>query len=120
MKLKLLAAMTASALGTLGATPSAQAMDFHVNGHQIILSGDVTRADGFVLADLLSRLQAQGRTIDTLVMRNSNGGSVVGGYDIAELARRQHLKTVASGYCISACSMMFVSAVLRSAGDRAL
>lgn len=114
MKLKLLAAMTASALGTLGATPSAQAMDFHVNGHQIILSGDVTRADGFVLADLLSRLQAQGRTIDTLVMRNSNGGSVVGGYDIAELARRQHLKTVASGYCISACSMMFVGGAERA------
>ncbi|KAF1004796.1 MAG: hypothetical protein GAK28_03809 [Luteibacter sp.] len=114
MKLKLLAAMTASALGILAATQSAHAMDFHVNGHQIILSGDVTRADGFVLADLLARLHAQGRTIDTLVMRNSNGGSVIGGYDIAELARRQNLKTVASGYCISACSMMFVGGAERA------
>lgn len=104
-------------ISVLGAgTPlySLRAMDFHVNGHQIILSGDVHYSDGYILADLMARLKAQGRTIDTLVMRNSNGGAVLGGYDIADIARRNQLKTVASGYCISACSMMFVGGVERA------
>jgi hypothetical protein len=104
-----------AALGAGGAPRSnLHAMDFHVHGHQITMSGDVTCADGYVLADLMVRLRAQGKTINTLVMRNSNGGSVLGGYDIADLARRNHLKAVASGYCISACSMMFVGGVERA------
>ncbi|AMP05340.1 autotransporter domain-containing protein [Collimonas pratensis] len=104
-------------LGTLsmwGIISQSYAMDMHVHGNQVFLSGDVVSSDGYVLADYLDRLRAQGKVIDTLVMRNSNGGSTVGGYDIGDLARRAGLKTVASGYCISACSMMFVGGVQRA------
>jgi|GEM_PF-1002804 len=113
MKYKLLLAVL-GVLSMEGLAPHARAMDMHVHGNQVFLSGDVVFSDGYVLADYLARLRAQGRTIDTLVMRNSNGGSVAGGYDIGDLARRQGLKTVVSGYCISACTMMFAGGAVRA------
>jgi outer membrane autotransporter protein len=99
LSLTLTAGLTAASL---------HAMNIHVNGNQVILSGDVVYTDLYVLADVVDRLRTQGRQIDTLVMRNSRGGSTYGGYDIGDFARRNHLTTVVSGYCISACSMMFV------------
>ena len=122
MKLKLMAAMTAAALGTLAFADNADAMNVHVNGTQVILSGDVKYSDLYVLADTIDRLRQQGRSIDTLVMRNSNGGSVYAGYNIGDFARRNGLTTVVSGYCISACSMMFVGGQERAfaAGDQPL
>lgn len=113
MKYKLLLAIL-GLLGMEAGVHHAYAMDMHVHGNQVFLSGDVVFSDGYVLADYLARLRAQGRVIDTLVMRNSNGGSVAGGYDIGDLARRQGLKTVVSGYCISACTMMFAGGAVRA------
>ncbi|MFC5741524.1 autotransporter domain-containing protein [Dyella tabacisoli] len=114
MKLKVMAALTAAALGTLAGGGTAEAMNIHVNGNQVFLSGDVKYSDLYVLADVIDRLRSQGKSIDTLVMRNSNGGSVYAGYDIGDFARRNNLKTVVSGYCISACSMMFVGGATRA------
>ncbi|WP_266160418.1 autotransporter domain-containing protein [Dyella silvatica] len=114
MKLKLIAALTAVALGTWLSAGSAEAMNIHVNGNQVFLSGDVQYSDLYVLADVIDRLRSQGKTIDTLVMRNSNGGAVYAGYDIGDFARRNNLNTVVSGYCISACSMMFVGGATRA------
>jgi uncharacterized protein with beta-barrel porin domain len=101
------------------AIPSAvNAMNMHVNGNQIILSGDVTVNDANLFADMLGRLRASsGKKIDTLVLRNSNGGAVFSGYAIADLARREGLKTVASGYCISSCSAMHAGGVQRAFAD---
>lgn len=105
-------------MGLVAIPSSVNAMNMHVNGNQIILSGDVTMNDANLFADMLGRLRESGnRKIDTLVLRNSNGGSVFSGYAIADLARRQGLTTVVSGYCISSCSAMHVGGVQRAFAD---
>lgn len=112
--------LLAAVLGTLGLTalsPQAGAMNMHVNGNQIILSGDVTINDSNLFADMLGRLRESGKKIDTLVLRNSNGGATFSGYAIADMARRWGLKTVASGYCISSCSGMLAGGVQRAFAD---
>ncbi|AIY41531.1 autotransporter [Collimonas arenae] len=112
--------LVAAILGALGLTtiaPHADAMNMHVNGNQIILSGDVTVNDGDLFADMLGRLRESGRKIDTLVLRNSNGGATFSGYAIADMARRWGLKTVASGYCISSCSGMLIGGAQRAFAD---
>jgi hypothetical protein len=101
--------------------PPARAMNMHVNGHQIILSGDVNQFDQYRLFEILNNLATRGVSIDTIVLRNSRGGDLRSGLDINSFARANGIKTVVSGYCISACSTMFVGGTQRAfANDQPL
>lgn len=104
--------------GGMGVTGSAQAMSVHVNGDKIFLSGDVTVADIVALPALLAKAKAEGRTINEVVLRTSNGGALISGEWLQAVIRTAGLDTVVSGHCISSCSLMQSGGVDRyMAGD---
>jgi PQQ-dependent catabolism-associated CXXCW motif protein len=47
--------------------------------------------------------------IDTLVLVDSPGGDMWNGMHIGRMIAAKGIKTVAAGYCISACSMLFIA-----------
>jgi len=65
MKYKYLMVAALGTMGMWGMTSRSLAMDMHVNGNQVFLSGGVVQSDGYMLADYISRLRVQGRVIDT-------------------------------------------------------
>lgn len=109
-------------LGALvGGLPLAglHAMTMHVNGKQLILSGSTLRTDGYLFANTVRQLKAQGllKNIDTVVLRNAPGGAVVSGDAISDQIRRLGWTTVVSGFCVSACSRMSAGGVKRAFAD---
>lgn len=108
-----LAAGIALALSSLVCAGNAQALDFHVSGEQIIASGDVASGDLATLADLYARATAAGKTISTVVFRNSPGGLAVEGTGMAQFIRANGLDTAFQGGCYSACAMAFTGGVER-------
>ena len=105
-------------LAALAPSDNAQAMNYHVQGDKIVLSGDVTVGDVVALPALLAKAQAEGRTIREIVLRTSNGGALIAGEWLQAVIRTNNLDTVVSGHCISSCSIMQSGGVQRSlAGD---
>ena len=94
------------------------AMNYHVQGDRIFLSGDVTYADVVSLPALLAKAQAEGRPIREVVLRTSNGGALIAGEWLQGVIRTSGLNTIVSGNCISSCSIMQSGGVERYlAGD---
>ncbi|PSD45336.1 autotransporter outer membrane beta-barrel domain-containing protein, partial [Stenotrophomonas maltophilia] len=85
---------------------NATAMNYHVNGDRVFLSGDVTFADVVSLPALLAKAQAEGRPIREVVLRTSNGGALIAGEWLQGIIRTSGLNTIVSGNCISSCSIM--------------
>ncbi|PSD44451.1 autotransporter outer membrane beta-barrel domain-containing protein, partial [Stenotrophomonas maltophilia] len=82
------------------------AMNYHVQGDRIFLSGDVTYADVVSLPALLAKAQAEGRPVREVVLRTSNGGALIAGEWLQGIIRTSGLNTIVSGNCISSCSIM--------------
>ncbi|WP_416058178.1 autotransporter domain-containing protein [Stenotrophomonas maltophilia] len=105
-------------IATMGAIGNAAAMNYHVQGDRIVLSGGVTVADVVALPALLAKAQAEGRPIREVVLRTSNGGALIAGEWLQGVIRSNGLNTIVSGHCISSCSIMQSGGVNRYlAGD---
>jgi hypothetical protein len=85
------------------------AMDFRISGNQLLMQGPVRDGDLAKLKNSFSENPA----IDTIILRNSFGGDAWTGYRIGEFLREKRVTTVVSGWCVSACSRMFLGGVKR-------
>lgn len=88
-------------------------MDFHIFGDKIYATGDVVAGDSDKLQDLYARAAASGRTISSVVFRNSPGGSAIDGIEMAAFIRNNGLNTIFQGGCYSACATAFTGGVER-------
>lgn len=68
-------------------------------------------------SDFLSFKQAFAEGgIARLILVNAPGGDLWTGMQVARMVQDAHLKTVASGYCMSACSLIFIAGQERAFG----
>jgi len=91
----------------------AAAMDIRVAGNQLIMSGPLA---GNEVAQLRDVLPANPQ-IDTIILRDSPGGFVATAMRVGELFRERGFRTATSGYCMSACVLMFIGGRERSFAD---
>ncbi|MRI43473.1 autotransporter outer membrane beta-barrel domain-containing protein [Stenotrophomonas sp. MH181796] len=104
--------------GALAGIEDAGAMNYHVRGDRVYMSGGVTLADVAALPVLLARANAEGRPIREVVLRTSNGGVLLSGEWLQGVIRISGLNTIVSGHCVSSCSIMQSGGVERYlAGD---
>jgi hypothetical protein len=89
------------------------AMEVRVAGNQLILSGGVT---GDEIAKMRDILPANPQ-IDTVVLKDSLGGDVWTAFRLGELFEEKRFRTAASGYCMSACVVIFLGGRERSFAD---
>ena len=99
-------------LAGLAFAVTAQAMTVEVHGNQIFATG---RVDGDDFGRFETALSTAG--VDTVVFVNSPGGDLRNGLRIARLIVAKGLNTVAAGYCISSCAIMFMGGKQRSFSD---
>jgi len=109
---RLLAAGIAGTIILASGSPT-QAMFMQVIDDQIVLSGEVQMGD---FERLRGHLDGNPR-ITTVVLRDSPGGSVQPMWNVMKLIRDRQLRTAISGYCVSACAMMFLGGVERQFTD---
>lgn len=91
-------------------------MSVEVIEDQMILSGDVTRTTEAAFSRLFDYHNSQ-RLITTVVLRNSRGGYAGTIWTIMRSIRNRELRTVVSGYCYSACALLFLSGAQRHFAD---
>lgn len=103
-------------IGAITLADDVMAMNYHVQGDRIFLSGDVTVGDVVALPALLAKAQAEGRPFREVVLRTSNGGSLFAGEWLQGVIRTSGLNTIVSGHCISSCSIMQSAGVERYLG----
>ena len=101
---------------TLAALPPApaHAMTMNVVDDQLLLSGPVVVDDPARFRALLDANPA----VKTVVLSDSPGGAASANDAITDMIEAYHLDTVVTGYCVSACAMIFLSGNNRSFGDR--
>ncbi|WP_301101051.1 rhodanese-like domain-containing protein [Propionivibrio sp.] len=88
-----------------------QAMTIEVHGNSIYATGRI--GDEFVK---FKEVLAQ-PSIERVVLVNSPGGDLWAGMQVGNLIREKGVKTVIAGYCMSACSIMFMGGKERSFSD---
>lgn len=86
----------------------AWAMDQHVEGTRLVMSGPV---DGL---DYERFLKLVGPGVQIVELVDSRGGDHQATMDVSQEIRRRGLKTMIRGYCLSACALMFLGGVERS------
>lgn len=92
-------------------TGVAPAMTLAVQGTSVFATGPV-EDDYLKFVDALAQ-----PGIDRVVLVNSPGGDLWTGMRIGRLIADKGLQTVAAGYCVSSCSIMFMGGKLRSFSD---
>lgn len=102
---------TLAALLTMGLAFGAHAMKLEVQGKTLFATGPV-EDDIVQFRDALAQPQ-----IDTIVFVNSPGGDLWTGMTIGRLIADREVHTVAAGYCVSACSIMFMGGKVRTFSD---
>ena len=105
--LALLLALLLSGLSSFGA----QAMTLVVQGTTLFAGGPV-EDDFQKFEDAFDK-----NAIERVVFVNSPGGNLWDGLQIANLIAAKHVKTVAAGYCASACGIMFMAGQSRTFSD---
>jgi hypothetical protein len=85
------------------------AMDIEIQGHEVVMSGDVTGSECAELQSILERTQ-----ISTVILTHSKGGNADAGYCVGALIRQHGLATVIRGRCNSSCSRMWLGGVSRT------
>jgi len=99
--------------GQLVFAAAAVAMDFRVAGNQLILSGGLTGDELAKMRDLLP----SNPQLDTVVLRDSPGGFTWTALRLAEMIADRGLRTAASGFCMSACVLIFLGGKERHFAD---
>jgi hypothetical protein len=90
----------------------ARAMEFHVVGDVLVMSGPV---DGTDLVRLRNQLAE--RKVSLVLLHESPGGDLWNGYQVGVRIRDEGLPTAVSGKCESACGLIFLSGMQRSFSD---
>lgn len=98
-------------LMALAQTPGAEAMTVEVKGNVVYATGPVEDD----LRKFQSAMAAPG--VDTVALVNSPGGDLWTALTIGRLIAGKGLKTVAAGYCHSACSVIFMGGRERRFAD---
>jgi hypothetical protein len=88
-------------------------MTMTVAGDQLIATGRVVPDDGPRFRALLEA----NPNVKTVVLWNSPGGAAVANDAISASIEAHGLDTVAAGFCVSACAMIFLSGANRAFGD---
>ena len=81
----------------------AQAMEMKVTGTQLALSGPIAGDEVAKFRDLLE----EHPKVDTIVLRDSPGGRVATAMRMGELIYERGFRTAVSGFCMSACVIVF-------------
>lgn len=95
-----------------GLAPGAHAMDFHVVGDILVMSGPVASTDLVQLRDQLAA-----HPVKLVLLHESPGGDLWNGYHLGYRIRSEGLPTAVSGKCESACGLIFLSGSERSFSD---
>ena len=98
-------------LVTFSATPFA--MDLKITANTLLLSGEVVARDLDQVKEAFKATPA----ITHVVLRNSMGGNSWTGYRLGELFRERGVTTAVSGFCVSACSRLFLGGKVRMFSD---
>lgn len=80
---------------------------------ELVMSGKV---EGTELSQLKEWIEKHPE-IDTVILKNSNGGDASTGYAVGEYIRSKGLATGVAGHCLSSCSRMFLGGKRRSFTD---
>ena len=110
-KLPFLQLIISAALVTFSAV--ALAMDMKIASNAMVLSGEVVARDLDHVKDAFKANPA----ITHVVLRNSMGGNSWTGYRMGELFREKGVTTAVSGFCVSACSRLFLGGRIRMFSD---
>jgi len=89
------------------------AMDVRVAGNQLILSGHINGDEIARMRDVLP----VNKQIDTVILEDSPGGDSWTAMRLAERFQELRFKTAVSGYCMSACVIVFLGGVERMFAD---
>lgn len=92
------------------APPPAAAMTLEAQGRTLTLSGLV---DAYT-ADTVIRFLSDHREIDTIIVKQSGGGSADAMLALAREIRARRITTMVSGRCISACAIIFMGGTERT------
>ena len=95
----------------LGLASGAHTMTIETQGNTVFATGPIGE-DYLSLKDALSQPE-----IEQVVFVNSPGGDLWTGMQVGRLINERRLKTVAAGFCVSACSIMFMGGVERRFSD---
>jgi hypothetical protein len=106
-------AALAIALTAIACGSAASAMTMTVASDQLIASGSIDAEDGARFRALVTAYP----NITTVVLHDSPGGVTSANLMIAAAIEARGLDTVVTGYCVSACAMVFLSGTNRSFGD---
>jgi hypothetical protein len=90
--------ITTTATGAISAAPSP------LQKGQLVMSGRVEGNELRILKDWLDKQP----DIETIILKNSNGGDAATGYAVGEFIRSKGLTTAVSGHCLSSCSRMYL------------
>ena len=90
-------------LGLLQLAP-AQAMLLERVGNDLFATGAVVGSDFLAFKDAFDKAGVR-----RVVLVNSPGGDLWAGMQVARMIQSSGATTLASGYCISACSLMFIA-----------
>ena len=84
------------------------AMSIEVSGSTVWMAGDVKGDECVRLKEII-----KSRSIDLVVLGDSNGGNANAGYCVGEAIRENKISTVIDGVCVSSCSRMWLGGVTR-------
>ncbi len=93
-------------------------MAWPVHAMRVEVHGNAVFATGPVEDDTVRFQQALDKPgVDTVVLVNSPGGDLWTGLRVGRMIEARGLRTVIAGYCMSACSIMFMAGQHRSFSD---
>ena len=95
----------------LGASSALHAMTLERQGSDLYASGPTVDGDYLAFKKALAE-----SGIQRLILVNAPGGDLWTGMQVARMVQNAQLKTVASGFCMSACSLIFMAGQERAFG----
>lgn len=96
----------------LGAFASVQAMTIEVVGRELFATGPVGGQD---IVQFKTALESP--ALETVVLVNSPGGDLLTAMTVTRMISERKLRTVSVGYCLSACSILFLGGQERQFSD---
>ncbi len=109
--MKLMHAMSAGLAAWLMSLTGVQAMTIERVGNDLYATGPTLTTDYVAFKSALAQAG-----LERLILVNSPGGDLWTGMKVAAMVQAQNLKTVASGQCMSACSLIFIAGNERAFG----
>lgn len=96
----------------LGISPLSQAMTLERVNNDLFATGPTVDRDFLQFKEALAK-----GGIQRLILVNGPGGDLWTGMQVARMVQQAKIKTVVSGYCMSACSLIFMGGQERAFGS---